>query len=533
MKILKHIVNFVTKLAWYYQVVGVVVVVLGGLVVAHAFSGSSTTVTAPDVTHVHIASVASLSDQAGPLPVTGKITSMSKASILAVSSGEIVSLNHSLGDRVSAGTVIASFENSGQRAAVMQAQGAYDAAKAALAKASGSTAENTSLSSAQAAQSAQNAATAATAALLSAYAALDDAVHSKADVLFSNPNSEQPQLNLVVADGALVNSVQTQRVSMNPLLESVRGLSSQRASEIDIDITTAIAGAHKVEALLNSILQALNKAITNNSTEASAVATDQASIAAARTAVLGAITSLTNAKSSYDSAVTGAATAQNTSGNGLSNDIASAQANVMSALGALNAAQSNLEKTIIRAPISGTIVSLPITRGGYVSSFTQVAQISNPGALEVEAYVTPDDAKTLAVGGKAKIGDSANGIIVFIAPALDPANGKIQVKVGISGDQSSLTDGDTVTVSLERSTTGGSKTSTKNVITIPIVAAKITPTGPVIFTISSSTLVAVPVTFGPILGGQVTVQSGLTLQMDIVTDARGLSDGQVVVVDSN
>ena len=62
--------------------------------------------------------------------------------------------------------------------------------------------------------------------------------------------------------------------------------------------------------------------------------------------------------------------------------------------------------------------------------------ISNPGALEVDTYVTSDDAKTLAIGGKAVIDGSVNGTIVFIAPALDPSTGKIEVKIGISGDQS-------------------------------------------------------------------------------------------------
>jgi len=67
---------------------------------------------------------------------------------------------------------------------------------------------------------------------------------------------------------------------------------------------------------------------------------------------------------------------------------------------------------------------------------------------------------------------------------------------------------------------------------IPIAAAKITPKGPVVFTVSSSTLTAIPITLGTILGDQVTVLSGLTSDADIVTDARGLSTGEVVVVDS-
>lgn len=528
MNTVKKLLTYIKTLPLAYKIGAAAAVVVLGVVVAH-IGGSPAPVATADVTHVRIASVASLSNQGGPLPVTGKVTSISKADILAVSSGEIISLSRKLGDYVGAGSVIASFENSSQRASVLQAQGAYEGAQAALAKASGSTAQNSGLSSAQAAQSAENAKVAASAALHSAYASLDDAVHTKSDGIFTNPRTNSPQLLPTVPDSQLVIRIQTQRVGLDAVLESVRVLDG---SDVDANITVAISKAQTIASFLNDMVQALNKAIPTTDTSATTIANYQASAAAARSETLAAISSLTSAKTAYDAAVSGATVAQNSASGGTANDIASAQANVKAALGSLNAAQANLEKTIIRAPISGTIVSLPITRGGYVPAFSQVAQISNPSALEVETYVTSDDAKTLAVGGAATIDGSTKGVIVSIAPALDPSIGKIQVKIGIVGDQKSLTDGDTVTVSLERSI-GATKTAVKNTITIPIAAAKITPEGPVVFTVSSTTLKANPVTFGAILGGQVSVTQGLTLQMDIVTDARGLSDGEVVVIDSN
>jgi len=63
-------------------------------------------------------------------------------------------------------------------------------------------------------------------------------------------------------------------------------------------------------------------------------------------------------------------------------------------------------------------------------------------------------------------------------------------------------------------------------------AAKITPQGPIVFTVTaSSTLAAHPVALGAILGDQVVV-SGITATTTIVTDARGLAAGQTVVVDA-
>lgn len=529
---MKRILHRLAKLPLWQKIVGaalIALVVIFG--VRHFGATSAPAQTAQEPTHVTVSSVASLSDSSAPLPVTGKVTSVSKASILAVSSGEIVSLSRSLGDYVPAGGVIASFENSSQRAAVLQAQGAYEGAQAALAKARGTTAQNSTVTSAQATQSAQNAILAANTALRSAYVSLDDAVHTKADALFSNPHSSSPQLNLTVSDGQVALDAQNQRVQLDALIESVRLLSVDQNTNVNDLVVQVISKSRTVEAFLDRLVDALNSAVTTSNVSATTIASYQSSVSAARSEVLATISSLTSAKAAYESAVSGATVAQNSANSSATNDIASAEAAVKSALGALNAAQANLEKTIIRAPISGTIVSLPITRGGYVSAFSQVAQISNPNALNIEAYVTSEDAKTLVVGGKASINGSVNGVIVFIAPALDPTTGKIQVKVGLSGDQRALTDGDTVTVSLERSATGGGKGAGKKEITIPIAAAKITPEGPVVFTVSSSTLVAHPVVFGAIVGGQVAITSGVSLDMDIVTDARGLSDGQRVIVD--
>jgi HlyD family secretion protein len=311
--------------------------------------------------------------------------------------------------------------------------------------------------------------------------------------------------------------------------------SATSTTDIDAQVDTAIASLQKIESFLNDLIAVVNEAVPNQYESSAQIAASQASLSAARSEVVGAVSSLTAAKSSYDSAVSGAQTATNSATAGTGSDIATAEANAKSALGALQAAEANLEKTIIRSPISGTIVSLPITQGGFVSSFAQVAQVSNPGALEIDTYVTADDAKTIAVGGKAVISGTVQGVIVSIAPAIDPTTGKILVKVGIVGSQSQLTDGDTVTLTLARAITTSNKTATtaaSTSIVIPIVAAKITPEGPVVFAVSSSTLVSMPITLGTILGDQVTVLGGLTPQSDIVTDARGLSNGQQVVVDT-
>jgi multidrug efflux pump subunit AcrA (membrane-fusion protein) len=514
---------------------GGVVVLAVAVILVHHFTAAQTPSSTPDsgLSHVSVQSVSSLSSQTGPLAVVGTIKSVDQATVLAQSAGELTHLYRALGDRVAAGQIIGEFENSAQVAAVTQAEGAYESAQAALQKLQSTTAANTSLSSSQAQTAAQGSATALTVAQSAAYAALDDAVHAKADTLFNNPRSALPTLQaFTIPDSQLVITLNNERSSIELPLNAAHD-AAVSSGDFEASTKALFATAKTTLTFLNHLIDALNQAVPNAQFSQSTIATDQATLGAARSEITTAISALTAAKSAYDAAKSGAQSAQNTATGGTQSDIAGAQAAVKSAQGALALARSSFEKTIVRSPIGGTIVSLPVTRGDFVSSFAQVAVISNPGALYADAQVTQDDAKTIASGNSATIEGTIPGVVTFVAPALDPTTGKIEVKIGIKGSQSGLTDGEAVTLSLDRSVAQRQQQKSTQ-ITIPIIAAKILPTGPVVFTTTaSSTLESHPITLGTILGDQVVVISGLTPDMTIVTDARGLSAGQQVVVDAH
>jgi RND family efflux transporter MFP subunit len=280
------------------------------------------------------------------------------------------------------------------------------------------------------------------------------------------------------------------------------------------------------------MITALNQAVPNTNFSATTIAANQATLAAARAEVITAVSALTNAKGAYDAALSGAQTASNSATQGIQSDIASAQANLKSAQGALDAAKAALEKTIVRSPISGTIISLPVRQGDFVPNFAQIAVVSNPDALYVDIQVTPDDAKTLSVGNPAMVENTVPGTITFVAPALDPATGKIEVKVGLIDSHRMLTDGEVVSVSLARNKVAATKAQAAQ-IAIPIVSIKMTPDGPVVFTVTaSSTLAAHAVQLGPILGNRVVV-TGISPDAVIITDARGHSAGEKVIVSSS
>lgn len=539
MSYIRRIAHYLWSLPKLYTIPAAIIVVAGVVLGVHYAHKAPAAESAASATpHVQLASVAALSSQAGPLPVTGTVTSKAKASVLAQTSGELVSLSSSIGDRVAAGQVIGQFENSAQRAAVAQAEGGYAAAEASYEKTSGTTAANTSVSSAQAAAGAANARTAAITALQSAYSALDDAVRTKSDPLFNTSGATAPTLQpFTIPDQQLVLDVQNKRAALDATLNEARttaSAASATGADVDASIATMLDDARTTLAFLDELILAINTAVPNQSETAANIAAAQAALGPARTEVVSAMSGLATAKSSYDAAVSSAATAANSASSGSASDIAAAQANLQAAQGTLDAARANLEKTIVRSPISGVIVSLPVHQGDYVSAFSPVVQVSNPGALYIDLYVTASDAKTLTVGGTATIGNSAAGTITFIAPAIDPTNGKVEVKVGITSGESTLTDGEVVSVQLARTSTVSKTKGTE--LTLPLEALKMTPDGAVVFTIgtttASSALTARAVTLGTILGDRVIITQGLTPDMQIVTDARGLADGETVIVDA-
>jgi len=487
--------NWIKALSRRTQIIAGAVLLVVIVLLVHFLTRTPAVPAAPVVTpHVSLESAAGLSSGAGPLSLTGKVSSLNQATILAQTSGEVVSLPVKIGDHVSAGEEIGSFENSSQVAAVTQAEGAYDAAVAAK------SATSPTITDASARDE-----------FASAYATAASTLNDDIDLFFGQQTAFGPQL--------LINSYNAtdfsrRRAALDTLMNTWQ---ADVANDASADPAHLLAEAYSNVQTLSAFANDL--AVAARATDSRATDTQLAGISAAQGTFTGLLSSLSAAQAAYQSKDVGGT--------------AGANAGVTQALGALQGAKAALEKTIIRSPVAGTIVSLPITQGDFVAAFSQVAEVSNPSALQIDAQVTPTDAKSLAVGGKAVVSGSVPGVIADIAPAVDPSTSKIPVKIDLSspGD---LVDGDTVTLSLERTAPPATVTTTtaSSTITIPIVATKITPSGPIVFTVASSTLVAHPITLGTLLGDQVTVLTGLTPDLLIVTDARGLSDGETVIVDT-
>ncbi len=534
MSLFTAIRTFFTRLPKLFLWVGGFVIVIGAVIGIHHLITPSTPESASSATnlsHITVASVASLSLATSSVPLVGTVTSHSSATVLAQVPGEVVSLPGSLGDSVTQGQIIAEFSNSAQKAVVLQAQGAYEAAQAGLKSAQGTSVTGVKITVRQAKQGVHNAQTALSNALQSMYVALDDAVHAKADQLFSNPRTSLVRITFTVPDSRLVLLVQQERLKLNTTFTTILpGKNNEATSTLDARSTAMIVAGNSVIQFLGNLATAVNETSSSKGAPATTLAGYTVALGAARAEVSSALSGLIMAKSSYDNARMSMQAAENVATNGTPDAIALARARVTQARGAVGVAHSALEKTIIRSPINGIIVTLPIMLGDYVPMFSPVAIISNPYTLYVKTFVTSQEARALSIGEHATINNVTPGAVTFIAPTLNPRTNKREIKISILNTAHSLTDGEAVSITFNHPLSATAQTA-DHALSVPLTAIKITPNGPRVFTVNSKNiLVGHKIIIKNITGSSVRLLSGVTPDMRIVLDARGLSNGQTVAI---
>jgi RND family efflux transporter MFP subunit len=528
---------YIQGLAFRTKIIATAIVLLIVGFIAYTLSSGSP-VDSGEVTtipEVSVESVATLSENGTPLSLIGSVTSRTEATLLAESSGRITGVYKSLGDPVAAGTIIAELENSRERAAVTQARGAYDAARAALSKVSGSTrSEQLSILeiNAQSARATvETSKQSAVNALLTAFAAIDDAIGKKTDVNFNNATSDSPEFIITTSSQQLAYEAESKRREIQGILNL--NLNTAKTLTTTSDLQEEFRKTEEymlyVRTYLDVVVDALNRGIESTSVSATTIATNKADATLARTSITAALSTLTSARQTLNSQITALEVAEKNLEQGVTGgqqeDVAAAEANVRSAEGSLALALANLERTIIRAPFTGTVNMLDAKIGVYASQGTPIATVANNGTLEVVATMTDRDQNAVAVGSTAIINGTAKATVTRIAPALDPITKKIEVRLALPIGASDLTNGASVRVDIDR--VKGEATQ----ISIPITALKLTPEGPIVFTVSSSNaLVANKVVLGPLVGEKIIITDGLAGPMQIVIDARGRKEGDTVTV---
>lgn len=480
------------------------------------------------VRQVELVNVGEISNITSPLSLVGTVESVSEATVRAESSGQLTRVYKKLGDRVYAGEIIAQFENAGERAAVLQAEGALEQAKAGrdinLNNLNNSTAGN-SLESAK--QNTVN-------IFSSTLSTMEDVIRVKTDTSFNNPDRQEVSFNVLVPDQILIGQIESKRRDIEKMLteRATKNQTINVNSNLEAELEILTGELNLLKSYFDDLARAYNNSLPNQSYTQSQLDGNKAVIAGARTQISGSISGVLAIKQALVQARAG-----NEINSGVKNpSLASSDATVKIAQGSYYTALARLSKTVVRSPITGTINSFDLKTGDYVTPSQQVAVVSNNGALEVTTYISSEDAKRVTVGQEVVLNQNIAAVVTRVASAIDSSTRKIQVKIGIKNNDKTLVNGQSVKVEIKGLDLAKNANQVKVVnpagpIKVFLSSVKITPRGNNIFIVNASnTLESVNVELGRILGEMIEIKNGVTVNMEIVKDARGLKEGNIVEI---
>jgi RND family efflux transporter MFP subunit len=503
-------------------IAGVVGLVVGGGIAWFIFGGSDEAPAAlvTPATTVTLLTADSYANE-NALTLIGTVRAASEARITADRSGRVTSVPVNLGQSVAAGQVIATIENSSEQAAVLQAEGAYQAALAARAQS-----DLDELDRGVGVASAQTALEAARESAVSTYRSAvttnNAAVRGTIDPFFSDPDGFIP--GLTISGKGFTSELNAERVEYQDLLQQYR----QQADtvSVDSDLTTEL---RDLNAYIDRTAEFLDTFIAVLELQTNDARFSNEQIAGFITSFSSARSNLINLAASVEASATAIENAEDAVERARIADVRvsdaprASDAQVTQALGGLRAAQANLAKTILRTPISGTINQLSVQTGDFIGAQQQAALVANNNALEIVTYVSQAERDLLAVGDTLQV-EGVTAIVTAIAPAVDQTVGKIEVRLAATSDD--LQNGDTVTVTF----VADSQAVVAGPVIVPLAAVKFTQNDGEVFLVRDGLLVSQPVTTGAVQGGGVVITAGLNSDQVFVADARGLQAGTAVTV---
>lgn len=361
--------------------------------------------------------------------VTGNTASLHNVVLGFGESGTIAHVYSSVGQRVNAGQLLAELDAGDAYSQVEQARATLAKAKSATVV-SGITLESAKSSLVSAEDAAHN-------TIETAYATVDDAVHKKADETFSNPNSPQPMFFVSASNTQLVLYANASRLAIQPIL--VREVSALPVVGNDdalvAELQALSSETSKIHDFLGTVSAALGSAIssvsvtdTNIATYRTDINTALNNINALRTTIASGIENLNLKRGAVL-----AAEENLSSGAGENADVLIAEAG-------LDGALAQLQKTIIRAPITGVVTGFDAKVGQFATPGATLISIISDSSFEVDAGVPETDVGKISVGDKVTMSldafpnETFKGTLFYINPAETVTQGVVDYKIKVSFD---------------------------------------------------------------------------------------------------
>ncbi len=468
---------------------------------------------------------------------SGSVESVNQADLRSQFSAPAESVNVALGDKVVPGQILVSLKKTDIAAQLDQAKAGLANALASLQTVeNGARSEDIAISRTQADQATLT----LQAALRDSYAKADDAIRNHVDKFFLGADTQSPEFKIVINSAntsiqyGAVGSEQARLVAIKRV-ELEKRLNDWKAdlaaingsSDLSARVKTAAANLDFLIGFLNDLSPLANTLTTGNSAEKQILDGYKAELSAARSSAAGSLSSLLGTETSWILATQ----ALNLKTAGATDEqLLQAKAMVAQAAAAVAVLEAQVEKTVIRAPITGRISYLDARAGEVISNGQLVASIVNPDALQVKTYASIADLPNITQNDLVKIGDGGNiaGTVYRISPAIDPNTKKAEIIVIVTKNNpgSPIVIGQTVSLSIE-----SKKLNTaRPVYLLPIQAVKTNGVSEVFAVGSDGLVFAIPVTAGNLVGEKIEVSGSLNPDQKILSSTMGIAPGDKVII---
>ena len=463
--------------------------------------------------------------------VTGRITPSEEVDLAFELSGKARSVHVSVGDSVYSGQLLAELLNGEMFAQLAQAKAVVKGEEAKLGELLVGTREeeiqvqeikvlNAKLEVSQAEKNIVD-------KIEIAYTKADDAVRNKVDQFFTNPRTDNPSINFQIADSQLEIKIENGRVHIEAVFSEWFGKLQNLSVEsyLPSDVEEVNTHLNEVRAFLVNVALAINAQGAGSTFSQATIDGYRGDVSIARTNIDTAISSVRTAE---DTLSTDHALARLEEQNLLlmlagatSQQIATGEAALEKARADVARYQAQLAKTIIRAPISGTVTKQDVVVGEIITSNTVVISLVSISSFEIVAYIPEVDIEKVSVGDHATLTlDAYSDDLLFESTVteVDPAETVIEgvstykVTLSFLDTKSDVRPGMTANIDI--------LTGIRNdVIAIPRRAVALK---------NGSKVVRVLLSGGEIKEREVTV--GLNGSDGRVEIVSGLSEGEEVVV---
>lgn len=380
---------------------------------------------------------------------TGQVVSSTDLSLSFQTSGFVRRINVKEGDVVRGGVTLAVLDQGNAIAQLESAKGSLAQARANYEKIrSAATTQDIAVSQAtlnSALTTLENAKQNLINQLSTSFNSANTSLLSYTNILFSNPQSNNPQFGIsgtIQTNIQAVTTVNNDRIAINAIIPVWQNeISAVSDSNIEKVVDDSIKNLTTISNYLSNIINILTvyTQVTAGGSQ-TALTTYQSGVATAKSTIDTLVTSLITYRQTVRSAnsayLQAKASLELKQSPARPEDISIAEAQVISAQGQVNLAEVNLRNTTITAPTAGTITVINIKLGELASASKEVMKLLNVRELHTEASVSEADIASIVVGQTIDYTFDAlgpdrhfKGKVLTINPASTVVSGVVNYKV--------------------------------------------------------------------------------------------------------